>query len=331
MDSLTQIVLGASVGEAVLGKKVGNKALVYGALAGTIPDLDIFIGGFSDTVSAIEFHRGFSHSIVFALLASPLLGWLAAKFHAEATWKDWALLFFLGFITHSLLDIFTTWGTQFFWPLDYRIALNSIFVIDPMYTLPFLCTTTAVLFYKRNSKTRRFINVAGLFWSSSYLVLTLFIKTVVEERFTAALDEQNIAYEQMSTRPSAFHTILWNANVDTEDAYLLGEYSFFDTQPIRFTRYPKNREQFAAVEKEDMVKRLIVISKGWYLVSEEQGQLYFNDLRFGVRPKPDGTKEFVFKYALTPSPEGLQVEETPKSAEDGRFLMNVLWQRIQGN
>ena len=65
MDSLTQIVLGAAVGEVVLGRKVGNKAMLYGAIAGTIPDLDTFASHFTDVVTAIEIHRGFSHSILF--------------------------------------------------------------------------------------------------------------------------------------------------------------------------------------------------------------------------------------------------------------------------
>ena len=76
MDSLTQIVLGAAVGEAVLGRKVGNKAMLYGAIAGTIPDLDTFASHFTDVVTATEIHRGFSHSIVFSILAAPLLGML---------------------------------------------------------------------------------------------------------------------------------------------------------------------------------------------------------------------------------------------------------------
>ena len=79
MDSLTQIVLGAAVGEAVLGKKVGNKAMLYGAIAGTIPDLDILSGYFTDTLTAIEWHRGFSHSIFFSVLFAPVFGWLFNK------------------------------------------------------------------------------------------------------------------------------------------------------------------------------------------------------------------------------------------------------------
>ena len=150
LDSLTQIVLGAAVGEATLGKKAGNKALLYGAIAGTIPDLDIIANFFTDTITAIEVHRGFSHSIVFSMLMAPPLGWLANKIESKTDlgWKPWATLFFWGLFTHPLLDAFTTWGTRLFWPLDLRLAFNSIFVIDPFYTAPFLICTLLVLFLK---------------------------------------------------------------------------------------------------------------------------------------------------------------------------------------
>ena len=149
MDSITQIVLGGAVGEAVLGKKVGNKAILWGAIGGTIPDLDTIPGQFLDTVSRLEIHRGFSHSIVFALLISPLLGWLIHRLYKkknEATFWGWTQLFFWTIFTHPLLDIFTTWGTQLLWPMDWRIAIQSIFVIDPLYTLPFLLCLIVVLF-----------------------------------------------------------------------------------------------------------------------------------------------------------------------------------------
>ena len=156
MDSLTQIVLGAAVGNAVLGKKIGNKALLYGAIAGTIPDLDVISRQFTDTITAIEWHRGFSHSIIFCILMSPILGWLTNKIERKLNlgWQPWAKLFFLGLLTHPLLDAFTTWGTQLFWPLDTRLAFNSIFVIDPLYTLPFLTLTVWSMFYNRNSEKR---------------------------------------------------------------------------------------------------------------------------------------------------------------------------------
>mgnify|MGYP001596902855 CR=1 FL=1 len=91
MDSLTQIVLGGAVGEAVLGKKVWNKAVLWGSIGGTIPDLDTIPGQFLDTVSKLDIHRGFSHSIVFAVLIAPLLGFLLKKLYKKkneaSTWE----------------------------------------------------------------------------------------------------------------------------------------------------------------------------------------------------------------------------------------------------
>ena len=122
MDSLTQIVLGASIGEAVLGRKVGNKALLYGAIAGTIPDLDVFASYFTDTVTALSVHRGFTHSILFSILFAPIFGWMLSRFESHKSFKDWSWLFFWAFITHPILDSYTTWGTQLFWPFESRLA-----------------------------------------------------------------------------------------------------------------------------------------------------------------------------------------------------------------
>jgi membrane-bound metal-dependent hydrolase YbcI (DUF457 family) len=79
MDSLTQIVLGAAVGEVVLGRKVGNKAMLWGAIAGTIPDLDVYQSLIFDSLKANELHRGFSHSILFSVIFAPLLAWILVK------------------------------------------------------------------------------------------------------------------------------------------------------------------------------------------------------------------------------------------------------------
>ena len=74
MDSLTQITLGAAVGEVVLGKKVGNRAMLWGAVGGTIPDLDVFSNFFTDEITALAFHRGITHSIFFSVFAPFALG-----------------------------------------------------------------------------------------------------------------------------------------------------------------------------------------------------------------------------------------------------------------
>ncbi len=333
MDSLTQIVLGAAVGEAVLGKKIGNKALLYGAIGGTIPDLDIIARWFTDTITATEIHRGFSHSIVFCLLVSPILGILVNKLEKKYKlgWKPWAKLFFWALFTHPILDAFTTWGTQLFWPFDIRLAFNSIFVIDPLYTLPFLICCCIVLFLKKDTKQRRTINKIGLVYSSSYLLLSIVLKYFSFQHIKTEIEKQGISYQAISTRPAPMNTILWNANIDTENAYLITDYSFLDSQPLQFKNIPKHREKSKNIENKPNVKRLISISEGWYVLKKEEGKWIFNDLRFGQIPKKDGTSSFVFSYVLQEQNGIIKATENQKTKRDAKLLLKTLFERIKGN
>lgn len=334
MDSLTQIVLGAAVGEAVLGKKVGNKAMLYGAIAGTIPDLDVLANYFTDTITAIEIHRGFTHSIFFSVFFAPVFGWLVYKIEKKSGvgWKGWSWLFFWALITHPILDGFTTWGTQFFWPFEYRVAFKNIFVIDPLYTVPFLFFLVLTMFQKRTSPKRKKYNRLGLIISSSYLVLTLVLKGVTYKKFTNALDEQQIAYTKIQTKPGPLNTVLWVANVETENAFLIGDYSFFDSQPIEFHSFPKNHHLLGDWIEKPNVQRLIKIAEdGWFTISEKEGKLFFNDLRFGLLNNDPTNPEFVFSYLLKEENGIIYAQETEKNREDAQKLMSDLWGRIKGN
>ncbi|WP_179335212.1 metal-dependent hydrolase [Winogradskyella costae] len=332
MDSLTQIILGAAAGEAVLGRKVGNKAILYGAIAGTIPDLDIFASYFTDTVSALAIHRGFTHSILFSVLFAPILGWLVSRYESYKDFKGWSWLFFWALITHPMLDAHTTWGTQFFWPLDLRLAFKTIFVIDPLYTLPFLVFVILAMFQKRNSKKRRLYNGIGLTISTAYLALTFILKDVALTQFTDELLMQNIDYREIDTRPSPLNTILWNANVETKNAYLLGAYSFFDTKDITFESYPKNHELLGDLIHNEKVKQMIAISEGWYTINKIDDQLYFNDLRFGLLSMEPQSQNFVFRYLIDVDSYGnVKFIEQEKTQRDGKQLMLNLWKRVKGN
>ncbi len=332
MDSLTQIILGAAVGEAVLGKKVGNKAMFYGATAGTIPDLDVLASFFTDKVTALYIHRGFTHSIVFSLLFAPIFAWIVTRYEKYKNFKSWVWLFFLSFVTHPILDAHTTWGTQLFWPFDIRLAFKNIFVIDPLYTIPFLMFLIFAMTQKRTSEKRRFYNKMGLIISSSYLVLTLLLKWIAFNQFEAALKSQNINYLEIDTRPSPLNTILWSANVQTENYYLLGNYSFFDTQPITFTKYPKNHHLLGNLAKNESIKRMISISEGWFTINKKDDVLYFNDLRFGLLSMDTRAENFVFKYKITEDDSGnIIFREEPKDKRDGKRLLSDLWIRLKGN
>lgn len=335
MDSLTQIVLGAAVGEAVVGKKVGNWAILWGGIAGTIPDLDIFASHFTDNITALQIHRGFTHSLVFSIMFGLLFGFLASKIHKQltATWKEWSLLFFLVFYTHSLLDAHTTWGTQLFWPLDYKIAFKNIFVIDPLYTLPFLFFLLLTIFNKKGSKKRSRYNRMGLIVSSCYMALTLGLKGLSHHQFTNTLAQQEVDYESISTRPTPLNAILWAANVQLKDGFLIGYYSFFDSKKITFSEViPKNHHLLSAIAHEKKVQQLISITEGWYAVEAVGDRLVFKDLRFGQYNIADTKSNFVFSYELFYDENGLfQAVELPKGFDNGKQIFSTLFNRIKGN
>ncbi len=331
MDSLTQIVLGAAVGEAVLGRKVGNKAMLYGAIAGTIPDLDIFASHFTDVVTSLEIHRGFTHSFLFAALFAPVLGYLVSLYEKSANWKQWSWLLFFGFVTHSLLDAHTTWGTQLFWPFDLRVAYKNIFVIDPLYTLPLMIGVILAMNQKISSPKRKKYNRLGLIISSSYLLLTIFLKGITYLKFEEALKKQGIAYSEMETKPTALNSVLWSANVKTSNSFLIGYYSLFDTQPITFAEYSKNHHLLGNLRNKGKIIRMIKITNGWYTISEENGELNFNDLRYGTLSLDSAATNFVFSYKIKKQNEALTFTEKPKGSRDAKKLMRQLWQRIKGN
>ncbi|KGL63578.1 metal-dependent hydrolase [Polaribacter sp. Hel1_85] len=332
MDSLTQIVLGAAVGEAVLGRKIGNKSMFYGAIAGTIPDLDFLSSFFTDTVTALEIHRGITHSIFFSVVFSPILAFFVTKYEKYKNLKDWSWLFFWAFITHPILDAQTTWGTQLFWPLDIRLAFKNVFVIDPLYTIPFLVFLILTMIQKKESKKRRFYNNWGLIISSSYLVLTLILKGFSYQTFTKELAKQNIQYSEIKTKPTPLNTILWTANIETKDTFLIGHSSFFDENPIQFSSYPKNHHLLDDLAKHPKVKRMIKISKGFYTINKIDNILYFNDLRFGALSIQPNAENFVFKYKIEVDENGIPFfTEVPKEKRDAKKLLAELWLRIKGN
>lgn len=337
MDSLTQIVLGASVAEVTLGKKVGNKAPLWGAIAGTIPDLDVIGRYFLDTVDELHFHRGFTHGILFSILFAPVLGWIISKIHRKerVSWKEWSWMAFWALVTHPILDCFTTWGTQLFWPFPARIAWHSIFVVDFGYTLPFLIFLVWAMF-KPKGKSRYKRNLTGLIYSSAFLLLTLFNKTLMHNAFEKEVQRQNIPYTDLEVRPAPIQNILWTANVQTEKGYYIGYRSLLDkTKEINFQFFEHNHELLTSYENQEDLKRLLFIMKGWYSVEQlDKNKFVINDLRFGLVNGLDGKGDrFVFAYEMNVNPDGSLSFEQKKYSfgkDIGGNAIKQLWERVKG-
>ena len=336
MDSLTQIVLGASVGEVVLGKKVGNKAILWGAIAGTLPDLDVLLRYFTDEISSTQMHRGFSHSIVFAVLIAPLLGWIAKKIHfklKEVSFKDWSKLFFWTTVTHPLLDAHTTWGTQFFWPFNYRLAYQNIFVVDPLYTLPFLMFLIIVMTLKKDNPKRSKFNTIGLSLSSTYLLLTLIFKWISFQEFKEGLENQKIEYVEIDTKPSPLNSILWSSLIETDKGYRTAYYSLFDKQEITYSKeFLKNHHLLEPYLEQKVIKQLIDISAGWYRIEEKNGKLLFWDLRFGQMGMDVNNASFLWYYELNIEENGnVSAIKRQPEIKNFKLVFKELFIRIKGN
>ncbi|GJQ62582.1 MAG: membrane protein [Melioribacteraceae bacterium] len=303
MDSLTQIVLGASVGELVAGKKLGNKAVFWGAVAGTIPDLDVMFNPLVSETARLSIHRGFSHSFAFAFLFAPLFGYLLWKIYkkSEANFWDWTSLFFWGIITHFMLDSFTNYGTQIFNPFsDFRVSWNTIFVIDPFYTLPFLGLVVALMFFKKGSTRRLRLNYFALGISSFYLMFTVVNKQYINSVFESAAKSNNIEYSRYMSAPTPFNNFLWRGLFEAEDGYYETYYSWFDdTANLEFTYIPTNRHKLAGLEDTEPVKKLKWFSNGYYSITSDEENLYFNDIRFGtIGGWNNSNANYVFSFKL---------------------------------
>jgi inner membrane protein len=334
MDSLTQLTLGAAVGEAVLGKKIGNKAIFWGAAAGTLADLDVIPGMFLDTPSRLLFHRGFSHSLVFVIGATLIFAPIFQRcFKSYKTTKsEWYRYFGLIFLASILIDAFTTYGTQLLWPHPYRFEFNTIFVVDPMFTLPLLVTLIWLMFISRESAFRKRLSSAGLIISGIYLLFTVVNKQVINATFRSALEDQNIAFSKMISTPTPLNQVLWSAVAETKDGFYTGYYSHFDKyKHIDFVFSPKNHHLLNHLMEYKNVQQIIRFTKGFYTVQQTEDGFIVNDLRFGqITNWETGGGDYVFRYNINTDQALPNVDQAERSFEGSGEAFAQLWQRMMG-
>ncbi len=334
MDSITQIVLGAAVSEATIGEKEGNKALLWGAIIGTVPDLDVIFIPFFNTVKGLFVHRGFSHSILFAILISPLIGWLLSKIYEKSatSTRRWMLMSFLVIGTHILLDLFTNYGTGLFVPFNnYRVEWGTIAIIDVFYTVPFLLSLVILMFFNRTSKTRRFISWSGIVVSTLYLMFTVGNKFNINSTFKNELVSQHIHYERFKSVPLPLTNFLWMGIAEVENKYLIGYYSVFDdSKQIEFSAVKKNELLIYPLLREKMIKDLIRFTKGFYTVNFTKGKLILNDLRFGRMGISEGSP-FIFSFEIQKQGNVLQVSEAQHPRNEGEDMFAGYFKRIFGD
>jgi inner membrane protein len=236
MDSLTQAALGAAIGGTVLGRRLGRKAVLIGAVLGTLPDMDTLLD-YGDAVTNYTEHRGFSHSLFLLSGLVVLLTLVTTRFASarDISWRRWCLFFALCLLTHPLLDALTTYGTQLWWPLEQRpSAWPIVFIIDPLYSLPLLIGILVALITGNGQRGP----ALGLALSSAYLVLALGAKGLVLERLEPVLAEQGLENAPRLVQPTPFNILLWRITLVDGDRHYEGLTGLFDgDRPIAFEVY----------------------------------------------------------------------------------------------
>lgn len=306
MDSLTQAALGAAVGEAVLGKKIGNKAPIIGAVIGTIPDLDVFLTLFFDELRKISIHRGYSHSIVFCLVGAFLFAYILnrIKWTEVVSYRRLWIFSFLALFTHVLLDAFTNFGTQLFLPFtDWRVSFDSISIIDPIYTAPLTIGVLCSMFiFKKEDKRRGFPNNIGIIASSLYLLFTLANKQHIENVFNTQLEQQNTPFFRMLTVPVTIGNTTWYGVAKDKTHLHIGKYSRLKKNKIEFHSFPINDQLLDGLD-ERLVERLKWFAQGYYTVAEKDGKIRVYNMQCdmqGVRQYGDYKAPTAFYFEIEP-------------------------------
>jgi len=335
MDSLTQIVLGATIAELALGKKIGNKAPLWGAICGTIPDLDVLMNPFLTDLQELSGHRGFSHSFCFSILLAPLMGYLLSIFYRkkEANWKEWTFMCFLSLVTHPMLDAFTNYGTQLFLPFsNYRVAINSIFIVDPGYTVPMMLFLLVAMFINRKKPARSVLNKTGFHVSHLYLAFTLANKLYIGTVFENALENKHISYQRYMTNPMPLQNAMWYTIVEDTAGFYVGYYSWFDKDKnISFCFVPKNDKGLDELKKTFALKQVQWFSDGYYSFTRKDKELFVNDLRFGKAGSMiNGNGEFIFKWKIVQKNGTTDIEKQMAPFKWDSKSFDELMARIKG-
>ncbi len=327
MDSVTQIVLGAAVGEAILGRKVGHHAALWGGICGTLPDLDVLIP-LGNAVENFTYHRSFSHSLFVLAALTPLIVWLILKIHPQTSdlkWR-WMILVYAAFVTHVLLDSLTVYGTQIFLPLnDYPVSIGSVFIIDPAYTVPLLVGLVTALIFRPSPVGKR-ANMFGLTLSTAYLVWGLGLQWHIERLAADSLAAQSIEHERLLVQPSPLNSILWRILAVNDSHYHVGYYSLLDdSKKIRTTRIESSPELLMGLETHWPVQRLQWFTHGFFSVEKEGEAIVISDLRMGVEPD---NYVFRFKVGTVGNPHPHPVTSTRLPVQRNWDLLPLIWQRI---
>ncbi len=336
MDSLTHLALGACMGEAFAGKKLGKKALLWGAVAQSAPDIDFLAGFWLDTTSNLLAHRGFTHSLLFCGVITFFFALAAERWHRphNISFKKWFYFFGAVIFTHVFLDAFNNYGVGWFEPFSHdRISFNAIYVADPFFSIwPGIACIVLMSMRGWTVKRRKWWRM-GIAFSGIYLLYCVVNKIKIDHDVKQILNRQQVSYTRYFTTPAPLQNWLWFVVAGNDSGYHVGYRSLFDSKKeIQFTYFPRDTQLLQPFRGHEDLDELIRFSQEFYTVERWQDTIVFNDLRFGqVVGWANPRGKFAFHYFLQ------YPDENKLVVQRGRFMgwnnktASSLLHRIAGN
>ncbi len=313
MDSVTQFALGAAVSAVLLGPRIGaRKAVLLGGVLGTVPDMDTFLPA-ADAVQSFTSHRSVTHSLLIQALATPLFAepltrWLRGLRDARV---HTYIAVYLIFATHALIDAMTVYGTQLLWPIvDTPFGVGSIFIIDPLYTLPLLTVTLWGLFVRQWPVIYRRAVRTGLAVSTAYMLLTIPLQGVMHARAHDVLLAQGITPGRQLTIPTPFNVLYWRTVVIDGARLINLDMPLFGAPSAAIAYvHPRRPDLAHCLAGTPVFDKLAVFTKGFYRLEQDGRQIIMSDLRMGLTPN------YVFRFHIADATAEGPVPITPPTRE----------------
>ena len=331
MDSITHLFLGGAIVAAIAPARHRRAALLAGAALNTMPDLDVLpLALCDDLVVRMTWHRSATHS--WRLL--PFVAWALWAFFrsrggrvAEAPVRWWWAIF-LCLMAHPLIDAFTVYGTQLFWPLPMRpLMWSSLFIVDPLFTLPWLVACVVAWFARERILAQRAL-VAGIALGIAYVGWSMVAKSLVDRDADRALATLGLAGAPRFSVPTPLNTLLWRVVAMTPDGFVEGERSLVaDSGPMPFRAHASDIGALMAVRGLPSVQRLLWFDHGFAKAEVRGRQLVLSDLRMGSEP------DYAFRFAVARrgNADGWVAIDPPRQAPldvQGGWGFAGLWHRI---
>ena len=324
------------MGEAFAGKTVGKKAMLWGILAQSIPDVDFIASFWLKTPDNLLAHRGITHSFLFALLITPVIAGFAHSLNKShnISFKKW--IFFIGpvIFIHLFLDAFNNYGVGWLEPFSHlRISFNTIYVVDPFFSVIPIIALLMLLFKKQKSKGRQWIWKTGLIIPFLYLLYSLTNKFYVSAETETILAAQHIKYNKLLITPAPLQTWLWFIAAENDSGFYTGYRSVFDKQKCLDLQFkPQNNNLIHFVKEPNQLNKLIKFSQGFYSIEQRKDSLIFYDLRFGqIIGWQNPLEDYAFYYYLQPEVDNTLVVQRGRFAKWNKQSFQSLLHRIKGN